>query len=261
MKVIVARGSKTLQYLHELGLTNILRGADIAFTLDIGGAARRSAETMVGAGYFANRRVVGFCPSAVLNKSARGLGRDYVLESAHIIDHITDDLGLPVLLLAHSARTGTEKTHNNDLPLCREIYNRISSPDKVLFVDKEIGPQELRCLIAQCHILIAARFHAMVSALSSGVPTVVIGWSHKYGEVLDDFGLNELAASLADAREEVVYSLIDAVLSDHDALAKRVAAAYSQVRSLAMSQFDVILEVARAGRAALPQSLSSERFD
>ena len=34
-------------------------------------------------------------------------------------------------------------------------------------------------------MLVASRFHAMVSGLAAGVPTMLVGWSHKYAEVLD----------------------------------------------------------------------------
>ena len=49
-----------------------------------------------------------------------------------------------VLLLPHSVRTGTDKTHNNDLPLCREIHSRLTLGDDLLFVDRELSSQQLR---------------------------------------------------------------------------------------------------------------------
>lgn len=251
MSHIVARGAKTFEYLRGLGLSNVSRGADMAFTLDVNGKAKESARRRVDMSFFADGGVIGFCPSVVLQKSATKNGGDYIGDSIRTINHITDDLGHPVLLIAHSARTGTAKTHNNDLPLCREIYAGVSTPDKVLFVDQELGPQELRYLISKCRVLVAARFHAMVSALSTGVPTVVIGWSHKYGEVLDDFGLNDFALALSDATDARVDALIDRALDEHDSLSERVTRAYTGVRSLAMEQFGVIRRVAGRSLAAV----------
>ena len=83
--------------------------------------------------------------------------------------------GRKVLLVPHSVRTGTEKTHNNDLPLCREIHQKLSVSNKVLFVDRELSSQQLRYLIGRCGLFVASRFHAMVSSLAMAVPTLVIG--------------------------------------------------------------------------------------
>jgi polysaccharide pyruvyl transferase WcaK-like protein len=262
VRKIVARGDQTFGFLRELGLDNVVRGADAAFTLDVGEAAVQTARARVDTSFFDSEDVIGFCPSAVLQKSATKAGDDYVEDSARIINHITDDLGLPVLLLAHSARTGTEKTHNNDLPVCREIHSRLTSPEKVLFVDQELGPKELRYLISRCRVLVAARFHAMVSALSTGVPTVVIGWSHKYGEVLEDFGLNDYALSLADASAHNVDALIDRSLENHETISSQIRRRYQDVRQAAASQFDIIREIA-SGRepSAKRKSTRYPRWD
>ena len=37
-------------------------------------------------------------------------------------------------------------------------------------------------------IVVSSRYHALVSAMSQGVPVVATGWSHKYATLLDDFG-------------------------------------------------------------------------
>ena len=41
--------------------------------------------------------------------------------------------------------------------------------------------------------IVTSRFHAMISALVERTPLLVVGWSHKYGEVLAQFGLVDAA--------------------------------------------------------------------
>ena len=53
-------------------------------------------------------------------------------------------------------------------------------------------------MIAQNRFFLASRFHAMVSGLAAGVPTLLVGWSHKYVEVLDMFGLSSYQMDYAD---------------------------------------------------------------
>jgi polysaccharide pyruvyl transferase WcaK-like protein len=52
-------------------------------------------------------------------------------------------------------------------------------------------PLELKGLLGQAEYAVASRFHAVVSALSGGVPTIALGWSHKYEELLRDFDVPE----------------------------------------------------------------------
>ena len=62
---------------------------------------------------------------------------------------------------------------------------------------REMDAEEIRAYIGQCEMLVASRFHAMVFALSEQVPVLLTGWSHKYLEVMEQFGLGEYAADFS----------------------------------------------------------------
>ncbi|MEX0914054.1 MAG: polysaccharide pyruvyl transferase family protein, partial [Demequina sp.] len=198
VRTIVSRGGVTHEHLEGLGLTNITRGADLAFTLEVTDREIAVATQAVDISFFANGDVVGVSPSQVLRQSADNAGGDYVADVVSQIDFITSEMGRPVFLVAHSARPNADKLHNNDIPVCREIHSRVAEPDRVLFPDAELSSQVLRYLIGQCDLFVASRFHAMVSSLAMGVPTFVIGWSHKYREVLDMFSLAGWAMAGSD---------------------------------------------------------------
>jgi polysaccharide pyruvyl transferase WcaK-like protein len=204
----------------------------------------------VDASFFAGGNVVGVSPSQVLRAAAEGRGEDYVGQVARQIDYLTDTLGRPVYLVAHSTRPG-EKTHNNDLPVCRLIHERVASPNMVLFPDGELTSQQLRSLIGRCDLFVASRFHAMVSSLATGVPTLVLGWSHKYREVLDMFGL----AGWSLPADGVAHSTFVARVSELDArktdVRATLAARFPAVRAKAMEQLDVIDAVAAQKSAAV----------
>ncbi len=53
-------------------------------------------------------------------------------------------------------------------------------------------PVHGKCLVAGARFVIASRFHAVLAAVNTGVPCIGLGWSHKYGELFDDFGVPEL---------------------------------------------------------------------
>ena len=239
MAAIVSRGAVTQDHLDGLGLRNSVAGADLAFTLDVTEADAEAADAAVDAAFFAGGNVVGVSPSQVLYAAAEGRGEDYVGQVARQIDYLTETLGRPVYLVAHSTRLG-EKTHNNDLPVCRLIHEQVASPNMVLFPDGELTSQQLRSLIGRCDLFVASRFHAMVSSLATGVPTLVLGWSHKYREVLDMFGLAEWSLP-ADG---VAHSTFVARVSELDAqktdVRETLTERFPAVRAKAMEQLDVI---------------------
>lgn len=193
MAGIVSRGAITHEYLDGLALDNVTAGADYAFSLKLTKeeeAAAKKKFTKPKA--FAGKTIVGLSPSVVMQKKVDASGGNYAQEMIDFINYLADN-GYACMLVPHSVRTNTDKTHNNDMPLCQTIYSQAKNKKNVMFLDKELSSQELRYWIGECDFFIASRFHAMVSSLAMKVPTLVIGWSHKYKEVLDMFGLSEWA--------------------------------------------------------------------
>ena len=108
-----------------------------------------------------------------------------------------------------------------------------------------MNSQALRYLISQCHVFVASRFHAMVSSLATVVPTLVIGWSHKYREVLDMFGQADLAVAHQDCTEARFRDMLTGLLDQREQVAGEIARALPAVRAKALEQVKVIEDVAR----------------
>ncbi|PZQ96745.1 MAG: hypothetical protein DI533_14245 [Cereibacter sphaeroides] len=48
--------------------------------------------------------------------------------------------------------------------------------------------RDIKAFIARARIVVTGRFHGLVNGLAGGVPSFAVSWSHKYGELLSDFG-------------------------------------------------------------------------
>ena len=88
----------------------------------------------------------------------------------------------------------------------------------------------------------------MISALTEATPTLVIGWSHKYAEILDPFGLGDVAMTYDDlAHDDVVDRTLD-VLARRDDIAARITAHLPQARAEAEVNIDVLAETLRESK-------------
>jgi colanic acid/amylovoran biosynthesis protein len=65
-------------------------------------------------------------------------------------------------------------------------------------------PRVLKGVIGSACVAAGSRYHALVGAMSSGVPAVGIGWSHKYEALFADFGVRELCVRNGAPVAEVI---------------------------------------------------------
>lgn len=241
------RGVGTAQNVERLGLTNAEKASDIAFILEVDDDAQEVAAALLPE----SNRVTLLAPSAVVQKACADEGIDYVGRMQRLADGLTD-AGHAVVLIAHSARGGEKAGHTNDLPVCRLIANG-SSAD---LLDREFDARELRAIIARSRLLVTSRFHGMISGLATRTPTFVIGWSHKYREVLVEFGLDQWAVDFRDLSDD---DLLSAVV-DLDAQGEAVRAAIDKnlptVREGADLNIDRLLGVLGIGASSETRDLS-----
>jgi colanic acid/amylovoran biosynthesis protein len=97
-----------------------------------------------------------------------------------------------------------------DQRLVNELQKRLDKPLPVLASD---SPLILKGYLAQARLVVSSRFHALVGALSQGVPAIAVGWSHKYELLLQDYGCREMVHTLRSPIESLD-ALLDQALSE-----------------------------------------------
>ena len=243
LSMICARGAGTRSHLDSLGLGNVTDVADLAFSLE----ESASLPTQVGSLVDPLRGdYVTVMPSAVVRRLFEAAGGDYVGAVAGLVTALRSATGRAVVIAPHSYRPGQPEGRMNDGPVCREVAARLAGDGGVVLVDENLSAGELRRLVSGGRVLVTSRFHAMISGLATCTPTVVVGWSHKYREVLDDFGLVEFGMDSAElSRPERVVAAVTDSLARHDAIASQIRAALPAVREKSMRNFAVIDAAAR----------------
>jgi colanic acid/amylovoran biosynthesis protein len=219
---VVARGERTREHLADLGLTNADEAADLAFLLPVHDPDRDAARVVLE-----QAGVVGpyltVVPSAVVEGYATSRGLDYPALMVRSCERLAAATGRPVVVLAHSARPGEPAGRMNDLPLVRTVGERATDP-RVVTIDEDLEPAVLRSIIGGGEVCVTSRFHAMVAALAEVVPVLVVGWSHKYGEVLHDVGLDDWALTYDELTPGTLDARLDALLAEREAVARTLRA-------------------------------------
>jgi colanic acid/amylovoran biosynthesis protein len=67
--------------------------------------------------------------------------------------------------------------------------------------------REAKGIIASCRALVASRYHALVGALSQGVPAVGTGWTHKYRVLFRDYAHEDGLVERIETGNELVEAL------------------------------------------------------
>lgn len=192
--LIYARDPESFQYCLELAPNNpnLRRAPDFTITL-------RSSDLVDIA--TPSKAVYVVPNSRMIDKTSPTQAETYLdtlitcIESARSC-HAT------VQLLIHDA-------HEDGL-LVPQIQARLDKPISVI---NAVDPLELKGLIAKCALLIGSRYHALVGALSQGVPALGFGWSHKYQALFEDFNCPDLLLPV-DTSPASILSQIKTLLSE-----------------------------------------------
>lgn len=235
---ICARGARTREHLNGFGLTNVTDVADLAFSLEEAAELPMAAQNLISP---VTENFVVVMPSAVVRGIFEKQGHAYVPAVANLIAAIREQTGCAVVIAPHSYRVGHGEGRMNDGPVCREVGEACGDDPKVITLDLDLSAGELRTLIGQSRVLVTSRFHAMISGLCTATPTAVVGWSHKYKEVLADFGMEQCGMS-SDVllKPQVVVDMVRDMLANSDSYSEQIRTALPSVQQRSALNFSVI---------------------
>lgn len=259
-----ARGRITAELMAELGLAphKWSEAADIAFSFRDGDSltVEGEAETQAALARIQDakaqgRTVVAVSPSSVVLGKTEKAQIDYLGILARAVRHLQAS-GRDVIVLPNATRAGQSGLRNNDIPVIEALRERLEESgdgetDAVIWITHDLNTDGIRSLIASCELLITSRFHAMVAGLSLQTPVFVVGWSHKYEEVLEMFGCSEDAIDFASLDAGLLPAL-DRMIAACPERRKRIAAALPDVQASSLRQFEQLQErlFGRDGRSA-----------
>ena len=250
-KMIFARGNVTARHLQELNLdsSNWQLASDVAFSYESSFSLTRENEGPINKieQQLLNDRQNSFCnvtvipSSLLLQKSA-----DYVTKMSDLILELSKQ-GFHVLMLPNATREGSEKARNNDIVVIQQIKNKVtrqnpSLSETVVAVDFDLNTEGIRRLMRHTDLVVTSRFHGMVAAMSESIPVVVIGWSHKYKEVLAPFQCEHQCFDHR-VKSDSIHPLILQLVADKQNQANLIRKCQVGVQRSSLAQFNAVFDV------------------
>ena len=137
-----------------------------------------------------NREKVCLSPNMRIYERMDGTGTSnaYVTTFIDIIYYLRDSYDI---VLIPNEIMPDPSAGRDDQFLCKLIFEALDRKEHVTCISGYYSAEEIKSVIRECDFVIASRFHSLVFALSLGIPSMAISWSHKYRELFRLFALDE----------------------------------------------------------------------
>ncbi|MGC9366965.1 MAG: polysaccharide pyruvyl transferase family protein [bacterium] len=122
-------------------------------------------------------KYLSISPSSVLYKLK---GSDYLNELVKIITKLSKKYN--IVFVPHNLMNINPSLYNCDLKICLELSKYLN--DEIVIINEDLDVLELKGIIAHSYIHIGSRYHSIIAAISTYVPTIAFSWHHKYLDIL-----------------------------------------------------------------------------
>jgi colanic acid/amylovoran biosynthesis protein len=211
---------------------------DTAFCLEIDEKSKNTARDIIKSFSQFQQKII-ISPSRVVEQECEKVGIDFRKELLLLINLLAKK-NCNVLLLAHSLRNES-KSKNNDIELCEFFVNNAKSKN-VLLLPYQEDSRVLREIIGSADIFIGCRFHSIVSALSKGVPTITLAWSHKYQEMISPFNIGQYVLDSSKVRSGNILRLIENIEHNLDLVKGNIKQNLPTVINSSQGNFKIVIK-------------------
>lgn len=253
-KQLFARGDITKKYLEDFfpQHKNYQSAADVAFS-----HKRDDSISLENKEYsdeiettlqklHTEYKVIGLCPSSVVYSKSQKDNIDYIGTLVSTIEKLLEDESIRIFLFPNATREkNIDKLRNNDLLVIQMIISKLLkkgiSKEKLVYIAKDINTDSIKAMLEHCDMTIVSRFHAMVASLSLEKPVIVLGWSHKYLEVMKQFQMQEWVIDYQDQNTDLNKNIFN-MLNNIEQLQNKINIHLPAVKKESFKQFQYLFD-------------------
>jgi len=243
---ITTRDQISMDYLLGMGIRPELltKTADMAFLLRP--APRDKALALLEKEGFtpdSQRPLMGMSLSRLVEskytrKNLNAASQDMVDLFASVLDEASEKYGVDIVFIPHVTGPAASK---DDRRIHAEVQASMHARSHV--ITGEYTPSELKSVIGLCETMFGARMHANIGALSSGIPTLAIAYSHKTPGIMSVLGQSELVLDISTLNRQAVMEKLAYLHAQKDAIKQALDEARTRVEAASQVSVDMIAKL------------------
>ena len=220
--LILARENASLCEINKLGIkTPVLTVPDTAFLLP----ASESKESQRYASLPQTGPLIGISVSFQPRNRAPA-SVDYCQIMADLANYLIAKHQAYVVLIPNQL----EKGSNDDRLVAEAILAKVKSNHCDIMNTDNLLAQEVKGLIGQFEVIVAARYHTIIAALSLGIPVLAIAWHHKYDGALGLFNQENRVCNIKELTSDDLVERFEALWNDREQIRKTIMASLPDVQ-------------------------------
>lgn len=241
---ITLREDVTRDRVEGLGL-EMETTADVSFLLE---ADKAAAAELLARREVGDRRLVAVSVSPILERRFESAHpqSSFAETVAGALDEVFADQPITLLFVPHVVGPAERQ---DDRIVARKVAARLATEH--LLVEDDLQPAVLKGLIAHCEVLLGARMHANMAALSQGVPLLALAYSHKTEGIMSSFGQGDMIVDGEDLTQAGLVTRIRDLLDQRGSRAAQIRSHHDEVIGRARLNIDRIVALVDAAEPAL----------
>jgi len=209
-----ARDKRSYLYMNELeGVDRhkIKLAPDIAYQFE-GASQEKAIQILKENGLISNEKnMVGIMPNMQVYIRTNGKGHEnkYVKLLIDLSKYFLNRQNFSIVLIPHQVQPVENPEIPDDRFLCDLIKISLGNVQDIVTLKDYYSAELLKAIIGRMDLIIGSRYHGIVAALSQMIPTLVLGWSHKYFELLSDVGIEQYIADHKNLNKDELLALVE----------------------------------------------------
>jgi colanic acid/amylovoran biosynthesis protein len=204
---IIVRERITQDLLKKLGITkNVILSVDSGFLFTSNVERDLRAELHIPP----EQITVGITVRKWLPKKEQSM---FESEMATFCDYVIKKYRAAVIFIP---QVTSARYHDDDREPSMEIYQQLARQDSAYLILDHLDHHAIKALYGSLDYLVGTRFHSVIFALTSYVPSIAVGYEHKTEGIMRELGLQDWTMPIEEVTAEKLEPLFDLLVAHRD---------------------------------------------
>ena len=164
-----------------------------------------------------------------------------------MVEYICQNTKYNIILVPHtqslSKAAGVDYV-SDDLNVCRSVFERnVAYQDRLYVLSERLDSHQLKAVIGKATAAIGSRYHFLIAAMSSGVPSLALGWGYKYYEMFSLFDMQSFVFEYHDFKLENIMKKVTQLFEERAQLAQTIGKKLPEIKKESARSVEIVREI------------------